>query len=367
MGIGNSFAYAIERVLAPVEGMHKVITGRWFDVMGPVGARAESAYWAASGLVYGSIRIGARAIGGVVDAVRSGGHHSDDAVDAWVNGLWGDDLGNRPAGLATSMTVRDAEGHSVPLGSAVTDAFPGATGHLVVLVHGLVKNERAWRGTDTEPGLAPTLASHPDLTPVLIRYNTGLEIPANAISLDAIIEELVAEWPVPVESISLVGHSMGGLVVVGAYAEGRKLAHRWAEHAREVITIGAPHRGAPLEKVVKVAAMGLGAARATRPLAEFFNRRSGGIKGLGFGVADGDLGVGPVTQPRYRSIAGVVTSDPQHPIGRVVGDLMVRPSSTAPPGWSSAGTAVVGGVNHFNMLHNPTVVDRVLGWLNPTG
>ena len=65
-------------------------------------------------------------------------------------------------------------------------------------------------------------------------------------------------------------------------------------------------------------------------------------------------------------MAGVITADPAHPFGAVVGDLMVRPASgTRVAGLDPANVAVLGGVHHFDLLHEPAVVDRVMGWLEP--
>ena len=56
------------------------------------------------------------------------------------------------------------------------------------------------------------------VTPVFVRYNTGRHISDNGRDLAALVEQIVAAWPVPVEEVSLVGHSMGGLVSRSAAA-----------------------------------------------------------------------------------------------------------------------------------------------------
>ena len=137
------------------------------------------------------------------------------------------------------------------------------------------------------------------------------------------------------------------------------------------MTIGTPHRGAPLEKIVNFAASGIGVAPQTRPLAEFVNTRSQGIKNLGTARL-------PMTRIQCRApptspskvnhhfVAGVVTSHPSHPIAAIVGDLMVRPaSSTAIRQLDLIDVVVLGGVTHSELLYDSAVIDHVLGWLVP--
>ena len=49
-----------------------------------------------------------------------------------------------------------------------------------------------------------------------LRYNTGLHISENGRALDALLGALVDAWPVPVQDVVLIGHSMGGLVARSA-------------------------------------------------------------------------------------------------------------------------------------------------------
>jgi hypothetical protein len=148
-----------------------------------------------------------------------------------------------------------------------------------------------------------------------------------------------------------------------------------------MVTIGTPHGGAPLEKLTNLVAWGLGLSAVTRPLAEQLNGRSGGIKDLRFGavVEDDWAGVDPdallrntvgdhVLHPGidHHFIAGVVTAHPFHPLGIVVGDLWVRPSSSTAAGrLEPTNVALIGGVHHFDLPHEASVIDRVIGWLDP--
>ncbi|MEN8115151.1 MAG: hypothetical protein ABFS21_12285, partial [Actinomycetota bacterium] len=211
---------------------------------------------------------------------------------------------------------------------------------------------------------------------------SGLRVSDNGSQLALLLEDVHSAWPVPVESIALVGHSMGGLIARSACEAGRIDGQRWIEDVSDVVTVAAPHQGSPLEKLANVAAWGLGVAPETKPLADFVNGRSVGIKDLRFGaiVEDDWGGIDPDALLRntvgdhplppgidHHFVTGVVTSDPAHPVGVAVGDLVVRPGSgTGGPHLEPRNLVVVGGKNHFDLLNDPDVIDNVLGWLAPT-
>jgi len=380
--VGSALALATERVAAPVEAMHRVIAGRWFGPLGAVGEPIRKAHDTAVTAAYRSVRLSADAVGFGLDQLITIEPSRADPVRAFVNGLWGDDLGRHRDWLEITMAIRDREGAPVTGGPDLAVAFPDATGRLVVLVHGLVETEQCWSGTDSEPGLVQALENAPGLTPVSIRYNSGLRVSDNGALLSCLLEDICTDWPVPVQSIALVGHSMGGLVVRSACEAGRTADHGWIDDVDNIVTVSAPHRGSPLEKLANVASWGLGVAPVTRPLAKFVNERSVGIKDLRFGaiVEDDWTGVDPDALLRntvgdhslpsgvdHHFVAAVVTSDPTHPVGAAVGDLVVRPGSgTGGRHLEPRNAVVVGGKHHFDLLHDPDVIDRVLGWLAPT-
>jgi len=377
--LGSALAFAADRVATPVEAMHRVIAGSWLDPLGPVGAPVRNVNDALTTMAYGSVRFGADAVGFGVDELVTVGPGVADSVQAFVNGLWGDDLGRHEDQLEITMAIRDDAGAPVAIGPDLGASFPTATGCLIVLVHGLVETERCWFGSETAPGLAEALENEAELTPVMIRYNSGLRVSDNGMLLSSLLEETRANWPVPVQSIALVGHSMGGLVVRSACETARTAGHRWIEDVDTIVTVAAPHRGSPLEKLANVAAWGLGVASVTRPLARFVNGRSVGIKDLRFGaiVEDDWRGIDPdallrdtvgdhslVSDIDHHFVTGVVTSDAAHPVGMAVGDLVVRSESgTGGRHLEPENAVVVGGKNHFDLLSDPEVVDCVMGWL----
>lgn len=348
MGIGSALALGVERVIAPVEDMHSIIARRWLGRLGPIGRTVERPYAAFTRFVYGSIRLGTAVVGSGLDRVMSVDAATLDVVRGWTNGFFGDGLGRYERRLGTSMTVR-------------VDPSSQATGRLVLLVHGLGKTEGCWYGTGSAPGPGRILAEDPELTPLVVRYNTGRSVADNGVLLAGMIDDLASDWPLPVDSIALVGHSMGGLVIDAAYDVGRRSEHGWVGHLTDIITIGTPYRGAPLEKAVRATALGLAAFSTTSPLAGFLDGRSAGIKDLGGTLTASEE---PPAGVRYRSIAGVVTADPAHPLRRMMGDLMVRSSSSTRPREAEPTDAVImGGLTHFDLLDAPAVIEQVMEWL----
>ncbi|MCL1600212.1 MAG: hypothetical protein M3112_01590 [Actinomycetia bacterium] len=364
MVLGQSFALATERVVAPIEGMHLTISNGWFAATGVPGRAVQRVHDAASRAVYRSVQLGAAVLGDAVSGHVSADSPSSVKAQAIVNGLWGDDLGHYERDLEIPMEVRSSVGELVTDASRTVNAPPEATPHLVVLVHGLFESEMCWREGGDDPSVSTGLERRPHLTMLSVRYNSGRRILDNGDELATMLEALCTNWPVHIESIVLVGNSMGGLLIWSACTEGQRRNRTWVEKVSQVVTVATPHLGTPVEKGVAILSTALSFAESTRPLSRFLDSRSKGIKDLRRGTAAED-GYGLASSIDHLAIAAVVTSDPEHPIGGVLGDLVVRPSS-ASMGESQATTSVsvVGGTNHFAALANPAVIDRVLEYVD---
>jgi pimeloyl-ACP methyl ester carboxylesterase len=182
--------------------------------------------------------------------------------------------------------------------------------------------------------------------------------------------------------MALVGHSMGGLVIRSACHLGQAAQHGWVDTVDKVVTVGTPHLGAPLEKTANVVSWGLRVTPESRPLADFLDARSVGIKDLRFGAiveedwlgADPDallhntVGKVPLLEGAdHHFVAAVITSDPAHPVGALFGDLMVRAASGTGIGRSrhieATEIRVLGGRRHFDLPHDDEVLDQVMAWL----
>jgi pimeloyl-ACP methyl ester carboxylesterase len=357
--------------------MHHTIASRSFRFVGPLGKPIQGVHDTITGAVYTSIRVGAAALGAVIDrsSARSA-PNSGNAIVSFVNAVWGDDLGRHEGRVSIDMAITSASGTP----ATHFDSAERATGHLVVLVHGLGQTDASWRNDDT-PDLVDRIAAHDHLTPLLVRYNTGRSVAANGRDLAAWLESTVAAWPVAVERVTIVGHSLGGLVARSACLTGHQDEHTWPDHVGDLITTGTPHAGAPAEKAANVAAWGLGFSRVTQPLASFVNRRSRGIKDLRFGaILDSDWGdddpdalLRNATAAHrigdhiaHHAIATTVTGAVDGPAAWLFGDGMVRTkSATNLRGSQPASTSVTGAVAHFAMQRHEVVLDSIMDIVVP--
>jgi pimeloyl-ACP methyl ester carboxylesterase len=307
-------------------------------------------------------------------------------VLAALNGLVGDELERRGSDLQEPMSVRVRGQVVTPSPEAVALAFPGARPRLVVFVHGLMETEHAWSlGAERAGGTyASRLADEIGCTPVHVRYNTGRHISENGRSLSDMLESLVDAWPVEVGEIALVGHSMGGLVARSACHCASAESARWVERVRHVVSLGTPHMGAPLAQAVHWASAGLAALPESRPFASFLRRRSAGIRDLRHGsLVDEDwrdcdpdaLEAAALTEvpllegATHCFVAATITREGSHPLGRLVGDVLVlQPSASGRcrdrsiPFEEEHGMHV-GGAHHLALLNHPRVYERLREWL----
>jgi len=267
-----------------VEKMHHTIQ----LVHPPLGASRAKATRGLTGLVYRSIRGTTRVVGKGLDAglgplaslLPPG--ESTAARNAWVsalNGVYGDHLELTANPLALTMTVL-RDGVTVDAAQPAR-VVPGATRRIMVAIHGLCLNEQHW-GRTGEDWLAQ-VARKRGQTLLFLRYNTGRSIDSNGRSLAALLETLVAHWPVPLEQLTLVGHSMGGLVARSAIHHGSRERHGWRSSLRQLFTLGTPHHGAPLERGGNRLDYVLELSPYAAPFTTLARARSAGITDLRYG------------------------------------------------------------------------------------
>lgn len=320
------------------------------------------------------------------DATRSLAWASDAALGV-VNGAIGDTLHARANGLDLGMSLRHHDAYVELEREALARAIPGATPRVAVFVHGLMTTEWSWclesaaYHGDPSASFGSLLARDLGYTPLFVRYNTGRHVSENGRLLARQLERLLHAYPIPIEELLLVGHSMGGLVVRSAchYAAAEQLA--WPAHVRRVFCLGSPHHGAPLEKLGQLAAALLGAidTPGTRIPARLIEGRSAGIKDLRNGaLVDEDwLGRDPdalreddaardvplLDHVAYHFVSATLTTDPAHPLGQLVGDLLVRVPSASGSRLTQRtfpiDTRHHGGVLHHQLQNHPAVYDQL--------
>lgn len=400
-GAVDATAAALDGGLRTIAGVHTAVARKPFaalrlaPVVGAASEPVRRIHDGVTALVYAGLSGGLALIAGVARLAAAvvpvageppAASPAGLAVAA-LNGFAGDRLAREGNPLATAMSLRH-RGRAVPARRAELAAvFPGASSRLAVFVHGLACNEALWwRHAERhygDPGVShgTRLASDLGVTALYVRYNTGLPIADNGRHLARLLEAVVAEWPVAVEELVLVGHSMGGLVVRSA-AHHAPADAAWVSRVRHAFYLGAPHRGAPLEKAANAGAWLLAWSDVTRPLAAAVNGRSRGIKDLRFGAlrdedwADADVDallddrtadLPLLAGANHYFIAATLTRDRHHPLGVIVGDLLVRPASAfgrpRHREFPLAHPSHLGALTHLDLLNHPAVYEQIRGAL----
>ncbi len=280
-----------------------------------------------------------------------------------LNGMVGDYLQRRGNELAIAMSFRH-DGRPLELSrSSLRATYPRLSPKLCILVHGFCCNESVWAFPATTFMPTPDtygtrLQRDLDYTPFAVCYNTGLPIAESGKRLACLLRDLVAAYPMRIEEITLIGHSMGGLVIRSACDSALPETRTWLDQVKRAIYIGTPHDGADLERFAHLTTGTLRAVPSlvTRLVGDILNLRSRGTKDLRRGQPLTDGGPLPwLASARHNLLMGTLTKDPGHPVGRLFGDALVRvPAATA-----GLDTVIFPGVHHLALAHDADVYDCI--------
>jgi pimeloyl-ACP methyl ester carboxylesterase len=315
---------------------------------------------------------GEAGVGGELEATPRGRF-----VRAAITGLIGDRLREEGSRFHFDMGVR-VGGRDVVLDrDGVGAAFPGATDKVVVFVHGLSENEAYWnraaRPRTEDRREAPDRRSYGDRlaeegwTPVYLRVNTGLPIAENGVAMAALLDQLVQSWPCDVRRLALVGHSMGGLITRAACAVTTDSDLPWTDLVTDVVCLGTPHLGAPLERVVTKGVAAMGRVPEMAPFGRILEYRSVGILDLRHGLAQD---VQNLPNARYRLVSATLTRSPRSVTAGTIGDYLVPYASALgrrPNGeemFPGAETLHVPYADHFDLLNHDDIYAALREWLD---
>ena len=380
---------AVVGVTDLVEAMHHTIASG----AGIVGRAPAGRTRGITGMVYGSVRGTTRVVGRGVDAliaawparrVPDGPSRARDATIAALNGVWGDHLASTGNPLAIGMSLRMG-GLPVPTtheGWAARGTAPSR--RLLILVHGLCMSDLQWthRGHDHGQALACELG----FTPLYLHYNSGRHVWQTGREFAALLDDLIARWPVQVDELVFVGHSMGGLVARSACYEAARAGHAWPATLAKMVFLGTPHHGAPLERGGRHIDRALGLSPYVAPFARLGRSRSAGITDLRFGnVRECDrpgrdrhaqhhddrpatplpAGVdsyllAATTAERASGLQGAVIGDGLVPVDSALGRHRNPSMCLRVP---SSHQRLVTGCSHLGLLDNAEVLQQLLAWL----
>lgn len=377
-GLSRLGVDAVVGVTDVVEAMHHTIA----SVPGIVGPAPAGRPSGITGFVYRTVRATTRTVGRGLDALwaavpfdTTASTPEREAFVAALNGVWGDHLADTGNPLAITMSLRVG-------GRPYREALATPTGRLLVLVHGLAMNDLQWtrRGHDHGRALARDLG----FSPVYLHYNSGRHVSQNGRAFAELLDELVAGWPVPVEELVILGHSLGGLVARSACHLGA--ARPWMKALSRLVFLGTPHHGAPLERGGRLVDAALGLSPYAAPLARLGKARSAGITDLRFGnLQDADWqhrdrhsqtrdDRAPTPLPAGVATYLVAATKAGRPIGlhgATAGDGLVPLASALGEHRSPAlalkvpasHRLVVASANHWDLLDRPEVYRKLRSWL----
>ena len=330
-----------------------------------------------TGLVYRSVRGVTGWVGGGVDLALQAltplirqtelPTPKGQAVLAALNGVFGDYLADTGNPLAIAMLLRDADG--LPLQAAPAGVGPRP----LLLIHGLCMNDLQWQAG----GFAPALAAL-GYTPLHLHYNSGRHISDNGRELAALLEQLVKVWPTDLQDITLLGHGMGGLLARSAVHQARMARMRWPKKLKQLVTLGTPHFGAPLERGGQQLQNLLGWSSYSKPIVALTQRRSAGIQDLRHAsLTEADWGrVSALPLPSgvaCYAVAAITAKDGKSLSANTLGDGLVPLNSalgqhrdaTRSLLFAPERQRVIPGTGHLALLTEPEVLAQLKQWLSP--
>jgi len=199
--------------------------------------------------------------------------------------------------------------------------------------------------------------------------------------LALVIDEVRADATLGAGRLVMLGHSMGGLIAASAIHHAELAQMPWQRQVSDLVCLGTPHQGAPLEKAGHGVDLLLKAAPFAAPLGRLAGLRSAGITDLRWGrvvsAPSEDERVEAVPQvplpqaTRCYALAGCLGSSVDSLKSRLWGDGLV-PVASALGQHADAGrrlefaadrTAVVCDTGHLDLLSSAEVYERLRAWL----
>ena len=322
-----------------------------------------------------------------------GGGGGSSKARAILNGVVGDYLDTTQNELAIDMKLYPSpSGNDEPVDVAtfVLDTCTStSTKRVCILVHGLTDDESTWimdDGTD----YGSLLKRDHTILPLYLRYNTGLHISTNGRKLSLLLQSLYQCLRSQIDTVSIIAHSMGGLVTRSACLDAKRRKMSWVRNVSHVVFLGTPHHGSPWEKIGNAVSHVLDAV--PRPYmklaANVANLRSAGIKDLRYGyVLDEDWaghdpnglldntrvqdGSDLLPWSKYFAATGTVTTNPNHFASHLVGDALVRKDSAMGRSNDKVhdldldpdNIREFAGVGHIHLSSNMDVYRQIEDWM----
>jgi len=308
-----------------------------------------------------------------------------EAIQAALNGLIGDYLEEKENPLGISMQFRYQSKVIVLDSKSINITYPKINGNILLMVHGSCMNDIQWTRKEHNHGLF--LAEELNKTPVFLHYNSGRHISSNGQNFNELLEALVMHWPIKVEELSIVAHSMGGLVTRSALYYGQQQKKLWVKDLKKIVFLGTPHHGAPLEQAGNYLDTILESIPYSKPFARLGKIRSAGITDLRYGnlidedwqeqdrfelLEDKRLPIPLPKKIECYSIAAIHGKESNTVSSKLIGDGLVNVQSALGQHkdasrklhFKKKNTLVVYEASHLDLLNNTEVYTKLKMWLS---
>ncbi len=193
---------------------------------------------------------------------------------AVLNGVMGDKLARWKSPLALQMGFHDRHGRRLDpqqIGSKPAQ-------QVTIVLHGLCMHDRGWMNP-AHLAFADALEERGHQL-VWLRYNSGLPVGENGRLLAGQLANLSG---LQEQTLHLVGHSMGGLLIRSACHYAERSQQPWLSALQSCSYLSTPHQGAPYERLGHLVNSIGGVSPYTRPFMRLGNIRSAAIRDLRFG------------------------------------------------------------------------------------
>jgi pimeloyl-ACP methyl ester carboxylesterase len=306
-----------------------------------------------------------------------------------LNGIIGDYLHNENSELAVQMQFYKNQRPIFLSEESFNQEYPNPSNKICISIHGLTNDESVWDFADKAgTNYGNKLETDFGYTPFYIRYNTGRHISENGKELSQLIDSLLRTYPVKVEEIIFIAHSMGGLIVRSACYYAPLQDYGWVRYLNKVIFLGTPHLGAPLEKFGNIVSNILKKIPVsyTNISGDIINLRSAGIKDLRYGyITDEDwknhnpdallqnhkMEIPLPKNVKYYLITGTVTKNPDHIVSQWFGDSLVRRKSATGQSHGKHKLAFemrnhreFAGFSHHKLVNSSLVYEQISQWVS---
>lgn len=198
-----------------------------------------------------------------------------------LNGVIGDYLEEKENPLKISMQFRFQSKVLKIDAESLKTTYPTIHGKILLMIHGSCMNDIQWTRKNHNHG--EILSKELNKTLVYLNYNSGKHISSNGQNLNDSLEELIKNWPVPVEELTIVAHSMGGLIARSALYYAQQAEKNWIKYLKKMVFLGTPHHGSHVERTGNYLDIILEAIPYAKPFAKLGKIRSAGVTDLRYG------------------------------------------------------------------------------------